>query len=73
MNQECSPMNKTGNRNVLCPHYNDCLDYIVARSWKDWDCSDCRNKMNQESITDFPLTCDDSLPHYEIPFELFHG
>jgi hypothetical protein len=72
MKQECNPTNKSGNRNVLCPYYNECLDDIISRSWDDWDCSACGNRMNQEPITDFPLTCD-SLPFYELPFELFPG
>lgn len=71
MNQECRPTNKAGERNVLCPYYNDCLDHAIARSWKGWDCSSCEHKMNQQTITDFPLTSGDSFPQYDFPADFF--
>lgn len=28
------------NRNLLCPHYNACLDHVIAKHWSGWACDD---------------------------------
>ncbi len=37
-------------RNVLCPHYNFCLDNAVKKTLSGWDCSACIHKNTKEQI-----------------------
>ena len=37
-------------RNVLCPHYNTCLDHVVEKKLPSWDCSICMHKNAKEQI-----------------------
>ena len=37
-------------RNVLCPHYNICLDNAVKKTLPAWDCSACIHKDTKEQI-----------------------
>ncbi len=37
-------------RNVLCPHYNTCLDHVVEKKLPPWDCSTCMHKNTTEQI-----------------------
>ncbi len=37
-------------RNVLCPHYNICLDTAVKKTLSGWDCSACIHKNTKEQI-----------------------
>ena len=37
-------------RNVLCPHYNICLDNAVKKTLSGWDCSACIHKNTNEQI-----------------------
>ena len=37
-------------RNVLCPHYNICLDTAVEKTLSGWDCSACIHKNTKEQI-----------------------
>ena len=37
-------------RNVLCPHYNICLDNAVKKTLPGWDCSDCIHEATNEQI-----------------------
>lgn len=46
-----NPVHRPGTKNVLCPHYEHCLDYAVQRYWRYWDCSECAYKESQESST----------------------
>jgi len=39
-----NPIRKPGPRNLACPFYGACLDYVVARRWKHWSCSECAYK-----------------------------
>ena len=41
---------KVVSRNVLCPHYNTCLDHAVEKNLPSWDCSTCMHKHTKERI-----------------------
>jgi len=30
-------------RDLLCPHYRDCLAFAVVQNWKGWTCLVCPN------------------------------
>ena len=40
-------------RNVMCRHYNRCLDRAVEMDWKGFACSDCRD-YELEAVGDYP-------------------
>jgi hypothetical protein len=52
MNTERNPVRRRGNRNVFCPLYRECLDDAIKGSWQDWDCEDCRHKLNHKNEPD---------------------
>ena len=45
-----NPIHRVGTKNVLCPHYTNCLDHAVRRYWQFWDCSQCTHRSDQESL-----------------------
>ena len=65
------PVRRTGDRNIFCPHYGECLDYVVANGWRDWDCSDCEYRTTEESILDMPMRTSEAFPYYELPLEIY--
>ena len=71
MNEKCKPIHKRGKRNVFCPYYGDCLDYVIEKSWEGWDCSDCQHKMTEEARKDISLRSNDSIAYYDLPAELW--
>jgi len=44
MDPEAQPTPIKGERNIHCPHYSDCLDYVVNRFWESWSCSECPHR-----------------------------
>lgn len=36
-----SPQRRMGDRNVLCVHYEECLDLAVSRKWRTFSCDRC--------------------------------
>jgi hypothetical protein len=46
------PVRRQGNRNIFCPFYRECLDDAIRGSWHDWDCGDCRHKLNHQNQPD---------------------
>jgi hypothetical protein len=53
MDSQASPLPEKGERNVLCPHYGECLDHALFCSWHSWSCSRCRHRLLQEPIPDW--------------------
>jgi hypothetical protein len=52
MNAKRHPVRKRGNRNIFCPFYRECLDDAIKGAWQDWDCEDCRHKLNHKNQPD---------------------
>ena len=50
MDQNRNPICKSGDRNVFCPYYGDCLDHAAKLYWQHWDCSECPHKLTQQPI-----------------------
>ena len=65
------PVCKKGERNVLCPHYSDCLDEAVKKSWQYWDCGECRYKSIQESSFEMMRSVNDSVAYYDLPTKIY--
>lgn len=70
MNPKCNPVHKKGNRNLFCPYYGDCLDYVIEKFWKDWDCGECPHKMRQDARREIQFTVNDTMPYYELAVEI---
>lgn len=71
MNSECCPIGKKGARNVFCPNYSDCLDFVIQKSWKSWNCSQCRHQQSRDPMVDIPLTVSDSISYYDLPLDIY--
>jgi len=63
------PLNKKGDRNVLCPYYSDCLDEAVEKSWRYWDCRECSHKTRRDPTIGFHWSVNDGVLFYELPVE----
>ncbi len=68
MNQKANPIHESGERNILCPFYNDCLDYAVNSSWQAWNCSQCPHKLIKQSIAEYVLYNTDLF--YDLPLNV---
>ena len=71
MNSKCTPVHKKGNRNVLCPHYGDCLDHAIEKAWDCWDCCDCEHRFSQETQPEIRSTVSGSIAYYDLPLEIY--
>jgi hypothetical protein len=61
-----NPIPDAGERNVLCPHYNHCLDRAVKLSWQSWSCSQCQNRfVKQREFLETTLNRECS--YFELP------
>jgi hypothetical protein len=70
MNTECLPINTKGSRNVFCPHYSDCLDYVITKSWKNWNCNKCEHRQARDPMIDIPLTVGE-ISYYDLPLDIY--
>jgi len=68
MNQKANPIHESGERNILCPFYNDCLDYAVNGSWQAWNCSQCPHQLIKQSIAEYVLYNTDLF--YDLPLNV---
>ena len=66
-----NPCHKKGERNIFCPHYCNCLDFAIKKSWDFWACLDCRFKENRQYMEDFPYTNGDAVLYHSLPPEIF--
>jgi len=71
MDQKANPISESGERNIYCPFYNDCLDYAVSGSWQAWNCSQCPHKLIKQSIAEYVLDSADSF--YDLPLTVRGG
>lgn len=67
---ERRPLNRRGYRNVLCPHYSECLDDAIARAWEYWECGGCEYRLTEDLDVDIHFAANDPLPFYDLPGEL---
>lgn len=64
MNTGRNPVRRQGNRNVFCLFYRECLDDAIKRSWQDWDCGDCPQKLNHANEPDPLLAVTRSIEYW---------
>jgi hypothetical protein len=65
MTSDRTPVRRNGERNVFCPFYNSCLDYVVKQSWEDWTCFQCLNQFNDMGKPELQLTVSYSIAYYD--------
>ena len=70
MNPRCNPIHRKGNRNVFCRYYGDCLDYIIEKSWRGWDCSGCRHRSNEGAKPEIRLKATETIYYHGIRFNI---
>ena len=61
-----SPGNKEGKRNIFCPYYSECLDFVVQEQWLSWNCKSCEHRLNESAKTEILAGREDSIPYYEV-------
>jgi hypothetical protein len=42
-----NPVRRMGDRNVLCPDYNSCLDFAANQKWRTFCCDRCVFQANK--------------------------
>jgi len=67
MKQNHNPIHKKGDKNILCPHYRDCLDHAAKDHWESWSCIDCHHKLTSKSHTDILVTGSEAPMCYNLP------
>lgn len=65
MDPEAQPTPIKGERNIYCPHYNDCLDYVVNHFWQSWSCSKCPHR-KKRTIDGLEYITNDEELDYEF-------
>lgn len=70
MERNCRPLQRKGDRNVLCAHYNECLDFVIKKAWESWDCGDCIHRFNQEARPEMRFMANEEVAYYDLPFEI---
>ena len=65
------PIHKKGDRNAVCPFYMDCLDDAIEKSWKYWDCCECKHKSKTDPFMEVPLSAKDSIAYYDLPTDIY--
>jgi hypothetical protein len=70
MDANTNPIPKSGERNISCPFYGNCLDHAVRYCWESWGCSQCPHKLTRPPRTAYEYACNNPEPHYDLPADL---
>jgi hypothetical protein len=70
MKQNHNPIHSKGDKNILCPHYRDCLDHAAKNHWESWSCIDCHHKLTSKSHTDILVTRSEAAMCYNLPHNI---
>ncbi len=62
------PCRRRGRRNVFCPSYSKCLDLVIGKGWRTWNCAKCDQRFDEEA--EIPLNVNDQIPYYEVSTEI---
>jgi hypothetical protein len=69
--EEAKPVCKKGRRNVFCPNYGYCLDYVIKLSWGVWSCCECEHLSDEEGRREISLMLSDSPAYFELPPDIY--
>ena len=67
---EFNPGLKGGKRNIFCPHYSECLDFVIREQWISWGCKDCLHKFNESGRAELEPRIDQGVPYYEVSIRI---
>jgi hypothetical protein len=67
MKQNQNPIHRKGDKNIICPHYRDCLGHAAKNHWKSWSCIDCHYKLASKSYTDMLVVGREATMSYNVP------
>ncbi len=70
MNQNYNPLPRKGERNVFCPFYDHCLNHAINKSWRYWNCGECRYKFDQRARPELRLNVNESIEYYDLRLNL---
>ena len=45
-----NPINRSGRRNLECPHYAACLDRVASVQWPQFTCDLCAHRKTRQPI-----------------------
>lgn len=65
-----SPGRKGGKRNIFCPYYSECLDFVIKEQWVSWGCKDCAQRFNESGRAELQNCIEHSVPYYEVGFRM---
>jgi len=71
MKHKPRPLQKSGDRNLFCTHYSDCLDHAAKRHWKYWSCFNCAYKHISQPGVSGPITAKETALFYTLPQEIY--
>ena len=71
MDANANPIPESGERNVYCPFYSNCLDLAVRYGWESWGCAECPHKLTRSSHTEYEYECNHTDTHFDLPADVF--
>lgn len=71
MKNHRNPIYKSGDRNLFCAYYCDCLDHAAMRHWKYWSCANCQSKLISQPSVLGPITTEETILHYNLPQDIY--
>ena len=71
MRQNLNPIQKSGDRNLFCANYGECLDHAAKRHWKYWSCHDCKHKYLSQPSVHGPITTKETALFYSMPQDIY--
>jgi len=66
-----NPVCGSGDRNLFCSHYSQCLDLAIGNAWDTWACFECPFQKQVVILDDFPATNREVALYHELPRD-FH-
>ena len=61
-----NPHRKGGIRNVFCPYYSECLDFVIKKQWLSWGCMDCAQRHDESGKVLLQVVSEQAVPYFEI-------
>lgn len=68
-----NPISKSGERDICCPFYAECMDYAVDNSWEAWNCTNCQLKVIRRSRSEWDYELNETVIYYDLPASLVTG
>ncbi len=63
MHYDSYPVEREGERNVLCQYYEGCLTHAVNKEWRFFDCSSCKHQSNRRNRIEIAMQVSDQIDY----------